>query len=89
MPVHVEADGTAADRVTVTVSNGGTIAPALLPHLFNPFRSGERRADSHNGLGLGLFIAQQIVLSHGGCINVESRDGITRFRVELPRWVAA
>uniref|UniRef100_UPI003F690AF5 hybrid sensor histidine kinase/response regulator n=1 Tax=Achromobacter spanius TaxID=217203 RepID=UPI003F690AF5 len=89
VPVHVEADGAAADRVTVTVSNGGTIAPALLPHLFNPFRSGERRADSHNGLGLGLFIAQQIVLSHGGRINVESRDGITRFRVELPRGVAA
>lgn len=89
VPVHVEADGAAADRVTVTVSNGGTIAPALLPHLFNPFRRGERRADNPDGLGLGLFIAQQIVLSHGGRINAESRDGITRFRVELPRGVAA
>ncbi|MCW3152776.1 hybrid sensor histidine kinase/response regulator [Achromobacter spanius] len=89
VPVHVEADGAAADRVTVTVSNGGTIAPALLPHLFNPFRRGERRADNPDGLGLGLFIAQQIVLSHGGRINAESRDGITRFRVELPRGGAA
>lgn len=85
VPVRVDADGTVADRLTVTVSNGGTIPPALLPHLFNPFRSGERRADNHNGLGLGLFIAQQIVLSHRGRISAESRDGMTRFRVELPR----
>lgn len=85
VPVQVKADGTAADRVAVTVTNGGTIPPALLPHLFNPFRGGDRRAEGHKGLGLGLFIAQQIVLSHGGRIGAESRDGLTHFRVDLPR----
>ena len=69
----------------MTVSNGGSIPPALLPHLFNPFRGGDRRAEGHKGLGLGLFIAQQIVLSHGGRISAESSDGLTHFRVDLPR----
>ncbi|OZI42431.1 hybrid sensor histidine kinase/response regulator [Bordetella genomosp. 5] len=88
VPVRVQIDGGAIDRVTVTVSNGGTIPPDLLPHLFNPFRGGERRPGEHQGLGLGLFIAQQIVITHGGCIEAGSRDGITSFRVELPREVA-
>lgn len=87
IPVRIRADGTAADRVVVTVSNGGSISPALLPHLFNPFRGGERRAEGHKGLGLGLFIAQQIVLSHGGRISASSADGLTHFRVDLPREV--
>lgn len=87
IPVRIRADGTAADRVAVTVSNGGSISPALLPHLFNPFRGGERRAEGHKGLGLGLFIAQQIVLSHGGRISASSADGLTNFRVDLPREV--
>ncbi|WP_313621420.1 hybrid sensor histidine kinase/response regulator [Achromobacter sp.] len=85
VPVLVEVDGTAEDQVVVTVSNGGTIPPELVPHLFNPFRSGARPPGGHHGLGLGLFIAQQIVLSHGGRISAESRDDITSFRVELPR----
>lgn len=85
IPVLVEVDGTAEEQMVVTVSNGGTIPPDLLPHLFNPFRSGARPLNGHHGLGLGLFIAQQIVVSHGGRISAESRDDITSFRVELPR----
>ncbi len=84
-PVRVEVNGEAPCEVVVTVSNGGTIAPELLPHLFNPFHSGARRPGGHHGLGLGLFIAQQIVASHGGCISVDSRDDVTSFRVALPR----
>ncbi len=85
IPVRVDVDGTAPHEVVVTVSNGGTIPPDLLPHLFNPFHSGARPPGGHRGLGLGLFIAQQIVLSHAGRINAESRDGTTRFCVALPR----
>jgi signal transduction histidine kinase len=34
---------------------------------------------------LGLFIANQIVRSHGGTIEAHSQDGETRFQVRLPR----
>lgn len=88
-PVSVLLDGTAADAVLVAVSNAGTIPPELLPVLFNPFRAGERQPGQHQGLGLGLFIAQQIARSHQGEIAVRSDDGTTTFTVRLPRQSAA
>lgn len=88
-PVRVEVDATGA-VVRCLVSNlGPPIAAALLPSLFDPFRqghvgtSGSRGPD---GLGLGLFIAQQIVVAHGGRIRVRSSDDEgTQFSFDLPR----
>jgi len=53
--------------------------------LFEPFRRGTQQGRS-DGLGLGLYIAHQIVAAHGGSIEVSStaRDG-TRFTLHLPR----
>ena len=84
-PVRVLLDGRRAEALVIEVANGGTIAPELLPHLFDPFRGREPSAGRQQGLGLGLFIAHQIVLAHGGRIEVHSQEGVTRFRVELPR----
>jgi signal transduction histidine kinase len=84
-PVQVLVDGRCDDVLVVEVANGGAIAPELLPDLFDPFRGRASAGGRQQGLGLGLFIAQQIVLAHGGRINVLSQDGRTRFRVELPR----
>jgi two-component system sensor histidine kinase/response regulator len=87
-PVRVLLDGTALDRVVLSVSNAGTIPWELLPRLFDPFRSGEQSQERKGGLGLGLYIVQQIVQGHGGKIDVTSGEGpgsITTFRVELPR----
>jgi len=79
------SDGRCADVVVLEVANGGTIDPDLLPQLFDPFRGREPSAGRQQGLGLGLFIAHQIVLAHGGDIDVRSQAGVTRFRVTLPR----
>ncbi len=84
-PVQVLLDGRCADVVVLEVANGGTIDPDLLPQLFDPFRGREPSAGRQQGLGLGLFIAHQIVLAHGGDIDVRSQAGVTRFRVTLPR----
>ena len=70
---------------TIKIANEGSIPQALLPQLFNPFRERSHKAGRNQGLGLGLYIVQQIVLAHGGSIEVDSSDGRTNFRVQLPR----
>ncbi|PVY90650.1 phospho-acceptor domain-containing protein [Acidovorax sp. 99] len=88
-PVRIAVDGTRPEEVSITVSNGGTIPPELLPHLFDPFRGGEREPGRHQGLGLGLFIAHQIVRAHHGTIEARSHNDVTSFRVTLPRHAPA
>jgi signal transduction histidine kinase len=82
--VTIHLDGTALEAVTLAVSNAGTIAPDVLPYVFNPFSSGNPTGRS-SGLGLGLYIVQQIVEAHGGDVTVASADDVTTFTVALPR----
>jgi len=72
------------DFVVLETHNGGPpIPPEVLPHVFEPGRRGDARS---GGLGLGLFIVQQIVLAHGGSIEVTSNDEKgTTFTLALPR----
>jgi signal transduction histidine kinase len=85
VPIQLELSGEAADEVTFVVSSGGQIPPELLPVLFDPFR-GRARGPRSDGLGLGLFIVQQIALAHGGRVEVESSpEAGTQFRLRLPR----
>ncbi len=83
-PVTVRLDGTGDDQVELSVSNlAKPIAPELLSQLFLPFRRG--RSHRRGGVGLGLYIVQQIVTGHGGSIDAHSDEDSTRFVVRLPR----
>jgi two-component system, sensor histidine kinase and response regulator len=85
-PIRVRLDGTGVDSVILTVRNAGTIPHDILPHLFDPFRGGQRQAGRGEGLGLGLYIVSQIVQAHDGAVEVETGKGNeTLFRVSLPR----
>jgi signal transduction histidine kinase len=84
-PIEVILNGTRPDWVTLTVSNTGVIPEDVLPHLFDPFRGGQRQLGRREGLGLGLYIVQQIVLAHGGRVDVKTDAQRTSFLVELPR----
>lgn len=80
--VTVEAEGGVA-RVRVK-DRGIGIAPEHVPLVFERF---ERVAlsQSYGGLGLGLYIARQIVQAHGGTIAVDSELGVgATFTVDLP-----
>ncbi len=74
----------AGSDVQITVHNDGpVIAPELLPVMFKPF---ERGKQDRTGLGLGLYIVQEIVKAHHGEISVTSWPGSgTTFSVQLPR----
>lgn len=67
----------------IEIHNHGAIPGEQLPTLFEPFH--QTRPGSR-GLGLGLFIASEIVKAHGGAIDVESTvGGGTTMRVRIPR----
>lgn len=69
---------------TLIVSNAGTPIPThILPHLFKPFSRGKVKS-GQEGLGLGLYIAKEIALAHGGSIRVASDIDSTSFIISLP-----
>jgi sigma-B regulation protein RsbU (phosphoserine phosphatase) len=89
--IDLRMDGGETELAIEVANRGEPIPAATLPVIFEAFRQG--RTDNPcrtHGLGLGLFIAQQVVRSHGGSIAVTSSqsDG-TIFRVRLPRDAAA
>ncbi|AGC48842.1 sensory box histidine kinase TodK [Myxococcus stipitatus DSM 14675] len=87
-PVRLVTHAARGNKVALEVCNGGRPIPAhLVPHLFEPFRSGPQTTRTLKmSYGLGLYIVREIVQAHGGAIEVTSteEDG-TRFTVTLPR----
>ncbi|MDA8129019.1 MAG: HAMP domain-containing sensor histidine kinase [Betaproteobacteria bacterium] len=75
---------TKGEMVEILVSdNGPGIAADILPRIFDPFFTTK---DVGHGMGLGLFVAYEIVDEHGGCIAVQSVPGEkTTFCIRLPR----
>ncbi|MET0593782.1 MAG: response regulator [Polyangiaceae bacterium] len=72
------------DEVEISVHNEGVIEDEVRKSLFDPFVS--RKGGRKEGLGLGLYIVEQIVRAHDGRIEVRStlEEGTT-FTVRVPR----
>ena len=83
--ITVNAEET-PEHIVVTVSNQGkTIPDDKLEILFEKFyRLDESRTSNTGGTGVGLAIAKEIVLLHGGTITADSKNGLTAFTVTLP-----
>lgn len=85
-PVSIEVDGSTVREVTICVRNGGSIPEHRRAALFDPFHDVSRMAESRNGLGLGLYIVREIILAHGGHVDVHAGStDETAFWVRLPR----
>jgi signal transduction histidine kinase len=74
---------TAPGSVVVEIADTGRgMSPQVAARAFEPFFTTK---DVGKGTGLGLDIAQRIVVErHGGSIAIESRPGDTVLRVTLP-----
>jgi signal transduction histidine kinase len=86
----------AGDRIRVAITGGEKAAEIAVDNagspipeeeravVFDPFRRGTASGDS-KGLGLGLYIVQQIARAHGGDVTLQTAAGRTVFRATLQR----
>ena len=83
--VSIEA-GTEAAQMFIRVSDTGPgISTEEMEHIFMPFYRGRTGRRFPQGMGLGLAIARDFVMAHGGRLQVESTPGQgSRFTVWLP-----
>ena len=71
---------------TIEISNASApLSPEELAKLFDQFyRVDTSHSSQTPGFGLGLTIAQQIAVLHGGTISVSHTGGVTTFEIVLP-----
>jgi signal transduction histidine kinase len=89
-PVELSVSAEGSDVVLAVHNGGAPIPPEALPTIFDPLVRGmsselqkQRRPGS---IGLGLYIAREVVTAHGGVIDVKSSEDVgTVFTVRLPR----
>jgi sigma-B regulation protein RsbU (phosphoserine phosphatase) len=83
-PIRLTAR-TTEDTLEIEVANAGPPIPEeARSHLFEPFVRGDF-SHSQNGLGLGLFIVNEVAKAHGGTMAVHSDESETRFSLAMPR----
>jgi signal transduction histidine kinase/CheY-like chemotaxis protein len=71
--ITVSARGDGHSIALEVADDGVGIAPELLPRVFDPFTQGRQGLDrKEGGLGLGLAIARQLIVGHGGTIEARS-----------------
>ncbi len=80
--IATTADG--RDGVVEICDDGPGFDPAVLEHVFDRYRRGDRRGEA----GMGLAIVKAIAAAHGGAVEAANADGggaIVRLRVPLAR----
>lgn len=83
--VTVRLERTNRHHCRLSVANpGSAIAKEDLKNIFKRFYQVDKVRSRDGSFGLGLSIAESIVLTHHGKIRAESSDGINTFYVELP-----
>ena len=80
--IEVKLHHSGNSAVVTVEDNGPGIPPEQIPHVFERF---QQSSGLRSGFGLGLAIAREIILAHGGKIEVSSNPGEgAKFTVILP-----
>lgn len=83
--ITIELIPTPKGSVIAIRNKGKEISPTHLQSIFEKFfREDSSRGSKQGGAGLGLAIAKEIMLAHGGNITAASEHGITTFRLFIP-----
>ena len=83
--ITIELIPTPKGSVIAIRNKGKEISPTHLQSIFEKFfREDTSRNSKQGGAGLGLAIAKEIMLAHGGDITATSEHGITIFRLFIP-----
>ncbi|MCI9448679.1 MAG: HAMP domain-containing histidine kinase [Clostridiales bacterium] len=73
------------NNISVSVTNTGDEIPQQsINKIFRKFYQADE-SHSNEGNGIGLAIVKRVVELHSGTVSVESRNGRTTFKVELPK----
>lgn len=83
-PVKVEAKTDGGNFMLAVSNEGAPIPTEARARLFQPFVRGMDK-QAKQGLGLGLFIVNEIAKAHGGSMDVESSVEQTCFRFRMPQ----
>ncbi|AIM36865.1 hypothetical protein KO02_09270 [Sphingobacterium sp. ML3W] len=72
-----------SDRFIFKIENNGQSIPLyILKNLFKPFV--RTKNNEGEGLGLGLYISKEIIIAHGGEVDVQCQDGKVTFTAWIP-----
>jgi signal transduction histidine kinase len=83
-PIEVSLEGGPTRTTIVVRDHGPGVAPGERERIFDPFEHTEKGGPD-SGLGLGLYVAREIVEAHGGRLTVDSPPGGgAAFEINLP-----
>ena len=85
-PVLVQLREKGSDVLLEVSNTGDPIAPDLAANLFQPFkRQATVSPTNRSGLGLGLYIAHQVIIGHGGSLSYSYAEPYVVFSAVFPR----
>ncbi len=82
-PVRVSATSDSGSFELEVNNQGEMIPAALIDRLFQPFVRADAQQNKQ-GLGLGLYIANEIARAHGGTLRATSTPEVTTFTFRMP-----
>jgi two-component system sensor histidine kinase BaeS len=83
--------GTKGHEAWIRVSDNGPGIPVEdQPHVFEPFFRGDQEPRIKEGMGLGLSITRDLIIAHGGHLELDSQAGKgSNFTIWIPQGVSS